>query len=76
MRTARRTLPLRRHEVQTRIVLVAPVVVVTLTRCKFGLKVLFVIPVIFVPTPPKYLALPRVSTLLPTNGRLPQTSQI
>jgi hypothetical protein len=34
-----------------------------------------VIPVIFVPTPPKYFALPRVSIILPTWGDFPQTSQ-
>jgi hypothetical protein len=33
-----------------------------------------VIPVILVPTPPKYFALPRVSTMLPTWGDLLQIS--
>lgn len=43
--------------------------------CKFGVKRRLVIPVILVPTPPKYFALPRVSTWLPTDADLPQTSQ-
>ena len=61
-RTAFCTAPLRKHCVHTRIVLVVPLAVVTRILCKFGLNLRRVIPVIFVPTPPKYLARPRVST--------------
>lgn len=64
-RTDLRTAPLRIHCVQTRIVFVVPFAVVTLMRCKFGLNLRRVIPVILVPTPPKRLGFPRVSTELP-----------
>lgn len=43
--------------------------------CRFGVNRRLVIPVILVPTPPRYLALPRVSTWLPTEADFPQTSQ-
>jgi len=42
---------------------------------RFGVNRRLVIPVILVPTPPKYFALPRVSTWLPTEADFPQTSQ-
>ena len=38
---------------------------VTRSRCKFGLNFRRAMPVTLVPTPPKYLALPRVVTRLP-----------
>ena len=46
----------------------------TRTRCKFGLNCRLVMPVTLVPTPPRYFALPRIVTVLPTAGPLPQTS--
>ncbi len=42
---------------------------------RFGVKRRLVIPVTLVPTPPRYFALPRVSTEFPTDADLPQTSQ-
>ena len=60
---------------QTRAVLFVPLLVVIFTRCKFGLNCRRVIPVTLVPTPPRYLALPRVSTELPTWEPLPHISQ-
>ena len=42
--------------------------------CRLGMNRRRVIPVILVPTPPRYFALPRVSTMLPTWGDLPQIS--
>jgi hypothetical protein len=38
---------------------------------RFGLNFLLVTPVIFLPTPPRYLALPRRAMLLPLTVRLP-----
>jgi hypothetical protein len=63
--TAFRTTPDLRHCVQTNTRRLLPSGKTTRTRCRFGLNFRRVIPVIFVPTPPKYFALPRVSTLLP-----------
>ena len=63
------------HWTQTRIVLTSPLGKLALMDCKLGIKRRLVIPVTLVPTPPKYLALPRVSTALPTIGPLLQTSQ-
>jgi hypothetical protein len=56
------TAPLRRHCTQTRTVFVAPFAAVVRTSCKLGLKARREMPVTFVPTPPRYFALPRVST--------------
>jgi hypothetical protein len=56
-------------------VLTSPLGKDALIVCKLGKNRRRVIPVIFVPTPPKYLALPRVSIILPTWGDLLQTSQ-
>jgi hypothetical protein len=61
-RTTFVTAPLRRHWVQTLIALFEPVGVVTRTCCRFGLNFRRLMPVIFVPTPPKYFFLPRVVT--------------
>src|SRR5262249_46215314 len=62
------------HRVQTnRLVFVFPIV--TRSRCRFGLNRRLAIPVTLVPTPPKYLALPRVVTRFPVTAVLPQTSQ-
>ena len=66
------TAPLLRHCVQTWSVLFVPFAVVIRTRCRFGLNCRRVMPVIFVPTPPRYLALPRVVTWLPSSGPLPR----
>lgn len=74
-RTTLRTAPFRRQRVQTHIVLCVPFTDETFTRCRFGLNLRRVIPVIFVPTPPRYLALPRVSTAFPTWVPFPHTSQ-
>jgi hypothetical protein len=41
------------------------------TLCIFGLNFLFVLPVTLLPTPPRYLALPRRAMLLPDMVRLP-----
>ena len=68
------TAPERMHCVQMRTVLLVPEGVVMRTRCKLGLNVRFEMPVILVPTPPRYFALPRIVTLLPTTGVLPQIS--
>lgn len=65
-RTALRMRPLRMHCVQTRIVRTSPLGSEALMACRFGKKRRRVMPVILVPTPPKYLALPRVSIILPT----------
>ena len=65
-RTALRIRPLRMHWVQTRIVRTVPLGNATLIDCRLGMKRRRVIPVILVPTPPKYVAVPRVSTMLPT----------
>ena len=62
------------HWVQTLAVLFVPFAVVILSVCKFGLNCRREMPVIFVPTPPRYFALPRVVTLLPMTGFLPQIS--
>src|SRR5262245_47128765 len=62
------------HWVQTSWLLWAPLAVTTLTRCRFGLNVRRVMPVILVPTPPRYFFLPRMVTWLPIWGPLPQTS--
>ena len=61
-RTTFVTAPLRRHCVHTWTALWLPFAVETFTRCKFGLNVRRLMPVIFVPTPPKYFFLPRVVT--------------
>ena len=42
--------------------LLVPLGVVTWTLCRFGLNCRREIPVILVPTPPKYFALPRIVT--------------
>ena len=68
------TAPLLRQLVHTRMVLFVPFLVVTFTRCRLGLNFRRAMPVIFVPTPPRYLALPRVSTVLPICVPLPQIS--
>jgi hypothetical protein len=67
------TFPDRRHCVQTFMRTTLPP---TCTRifCTFGLKVRFVIPVVFFPTPPLYFARPLRATLLPTPTRFPQIS--
>ena len=70
--TALSTTPLRRHRVQTRTDLVEPSSVTTFTLCKLGLNFRRVIPVILVPTPPRYLGLPRVFTEFPIWVRFPQ----
>jgi hypothetical protein len=75
LRTALRIRPLRMHCVQTRMVFTSPLGIEALITCRLGKNRRRVMPVIFVPTPPKYLALPRVSTMLPTEGVLPQLSQ-
>ena len=68
------TAPLRMHWVQTRrVLLVLPTV--TCTVCRLGLNWRREMPVTLVPTPPKYLALPRMVTELPITGFLPQISQ-
>src|SRR5262249_49880051 len=66
--------PLRMHWVQTRIVLLVPFAVVMCTRCKLGLNCRREMPVTLVPTPPRYLAFPRMVTWLPKTGTFPQTS--
>lgn len=63
------------HCTQTRKVFTSPEGIETLMVCRLGVKRRFVIPVILVPTPPKYFAFPRVSTWLPTEADFPQTSQ-
>lgn len=65
-RTAFRIRPLRMHWVQTRIVRTEPLGRATLIDWRLGMNRRRVMPVILVPTPPKYFALPRVSTMLPT----------
>src|SRR5947207_14827529 len=65
---ALRTTPFFRHRVQTRAYRVVPVGVVIFTRCRFGLNSRREIPVTLVPTPPRYLALPRCSIWLPIAG--------
>src|SRR3954462_14617318 len=62
------------HCVHTSSALWLPLAVETFTRCRFGLNVRRVMPVTFVPTPPKYFFLPRVVTWLPSCRPLPQTS--
>jgi hypothetical protein len=74
-RTCLRIAPERTHCVQARTVLDVPLAVVVRTFCKFGKNVRRVIPVIFVPTPPRYFALPLVSTLFPRLRPFPQISQ-
>lgn len=73
--TALRMAPPRKQRVQTFMVTFEPLGVDTLTDRRLGRKLRRVLPVILVPTPPKYLALPRVSIWLPIWDRLPQTSQ-
>ena len=73
-RTAFCTAPLRMHCTHTRAVFVVPLAVVIFTRWRLGLNCRRVMPVILVPTPPRYFALPRNSTELPIWERLPQTS--
>ena len=70
--TALSMTPERRHWVQTRTDLVEPSSTMTFTLCRFGLNFRRVIPVILVPTPPRYLGLPRVVTEFPTWVRFPQ----
>jgi hypothetical protein len=67
--------PLRMHCTQTFMDLFSPFGRQALIVCRFGMKRRLVIPVTLVPTPPKYLALPRISTEFPTCGPLPHTSQ-
>src|SRR4051795_12005247 len=71
---ALRTTPFRRQRVQTRAYRVVPLGVVIFTRCRFGLNSRRVMPVIFVPTPPRYFALPRCSTWFPMLGFFSQYS--
>src|SRR5262245_29151106 len=52
------TRPLRMHWAQTRDRLVSPSTT-TLMRWRFGLNIRLLVPVIFLPTPPRYLAFPR-----------------
>ena len=40
--------------------------------CRFGRNRLFVIPVIFFPTPPFFFAIPRLAIVLPATGLFPQ----
>ena len=68
--------PLRMHCTHTFMALAPPPSCWTRTFCKLGRNCRRVIPVIFVPTPPRYFALPRVSTELPLDGFLPQTSHM
>src|SRR3954451_17518903 len=63
--------PLRMHCVQTSSALWLPFAVETFTRCRLGLNVRRLMPVTFVPTPPKYFFLPRVVTRLPICALLP-----
>ncbi len=63
------------HWVQTSLVALAPLGRVTRRRCRFGLNFRRVIPVIFVPTPPRYFCLPRMVTEFPIENPFPQTSQ-
>src|SRR6185503_1597856 len=72
--TALRTIPFFKHRVQINTVLLVPLGVVILIRCKFGLNSRRLMPVTFVPTPPRYLALPRVVIWLPTLGFFLQMS--
>jgi hypothetical protein len=65
---------LRMHWVQTRIRVLVPPAVVMRTRWRFGLNSRRLMPVTFVPTPPRYLARPRVRTWLPICTCLPQIS--
>src|SRR5262245_55910789 len=67
--------PFFKHRVQTRAYRVVPLGVVIFTRCRFGLNSRRLIPVILVPTPPRYFALPRVSIWWPMLGFLSQYSQ-
>ena len=73
--TRRVTAPLRKHCVQIRTALAVPFSVVIRTRCKLGLNWRRLIPVTFVPTPPRYFALPRVETEFPIMEPFPQISQ-
>ena len=75
-RTCLRIAPDRMHWVQARTVLDVPFAVVVRTFCKFGRNARRVMPVILVPTPPRYFALPLVSMLFPRLRPLPQISQI
>ncbi len=68
------TLPALRHLVQTRILFMEPLRE-TLIFWRLGEKVRFEIPVIFLPTPPFFLALPRRIMLLPACSLLPQIAQ-
>jgi hypothetical protein len=62
------------HLAQTRTVLTFPSIT-ALTFCRFGKKVLFVTPVIRLPTPPFFLANPRRAMEVPACGRFPQIAQ-
>ena len=73
--TTRVTAPLFRHCAQMNTVLCVPFSVEIRTLRRFGLKTRRVMPVTFVPTPPRYLARPRVWTTLPTCFPLPQKLQ-
>ena len=59
---------------QTKILFTVPLKE-TLIFWRLGEKVRFEIPVIFLPTPPFFLALPRREMLLPARVPLPQTAQ-
>ena len=67
------TLPPLMHWVHTRSDEFVPLPTVTRIRWRFGLNFRFVMPVIYVPTPPRYFALPRIVTWLPIEKPLPQT---
>src|SRR5690606_16732455 len=63
------------HCVQTRATRTPPSGEVTRTRWRLGRNFRREIPVTLVPTPPRYLALPRVSIWFPMETDLPHTSQ-
>lgn len=69
------TLPERMHWVQTSSDVLVPCPTVTRRRWRFGLNFRREMPVTFVPTPPRYFALPRIVTVFPMENPLPQTSQ-
>ena len=62
LRTTLVIAPERMHCVQAWIVLWVPLGVLIRTRCRLGLNFRRVMPVILVPTPPRYFFLPRVVT--------------
>jgi hypothetical protein len=69
------TLPALRHLTQTRILFGVPSII-ALTVFKFGMNLRAVIPVIFWPTPPFFLARPRRTSVRPATGFLPQIKHI